>query len=30
VLSSLPVICERVMYWRNRDGGHVSIGVRGE
>ena len=30
VLSSLPVICERVMYWRSRDGGHVSIGVRGE
>ena len=30
VLAPQPVICERVMYWKNRDGGHVSIGVRGE
>ncbi|MGQ9757960.1 MAG: DUF5719 family protein, partial [Actinomycetota bacterium] len=30
VNSTLPVICERAMYWGNRKGGHVSIGVRGE
>ncbi|WP_287152551.1 DUF5719 family protein [Candidatus Solincola tengchongensis] len=29
ISATLPVICERAMYWRGRDGGHVSIGVRG-
>ncbi|MGQ9757959.1 MAG: YCF48-related protein, partial [Actinomycetota bacterium] len=27
VEASLPVICERAMYWKGRDGGHASIGV---
>jgi photosystem II stability/assembly factor-like uncharacterized protein len=29
VVSTLPVICERAMYWGNRDVGHDTIGVRG-
>ena len=30
VASDLPVICERAMYWNGRNGGHDTIGVRGE
>jgi len=30
VVSDKPVICERAMYWQGRDGGHDTIGVRGE
>jgi hypothetical protein len=29
VVSDLPVICERAMYWQGRDGGHNTIGARG-
>ncbi|MBN2027912.1 MAG: FG-GAP repeat protein [Actinobacteria bacterium] len=30
VLSDKPVICERAMYWGERNVGHVTIGVRGD
>ena len=30
VLSDKPVICERSMYWGQRNVGHVTIGVRGD
>ncbi len=30
VLADRPVICERAMYWGERNVGHVTIGVRGD
>jgi len=30
VVSDMPVICERAMYWSGRNGGHNTMGVRGE
>ena len=30
VLADRPVICERAMYWGERNLGHVTIGVRGD
>ncbi len=29
LLADRPVICERAMYWGERNGGHATIGVRG-
>jgi photosystem II stability/assembly factor-like uncharacterized protein len=30
VLADMPVICERAMYWGERNVGHVTVGVRGD